>query len=240
MQDKENMTWEVSFNQIGLCQYNLNNPEKKIDLEDAIILRKINQFLNAEGMNKKVFNGKCFVWVSYKKLLTELPSLKVNNKDSIARKIKHKLTKNELIEFMMDTKDNNKTYFTLTPIGLKTDTYRVHNRNPIGLETETLSDGKPNNTNTIYTNTKDKRELSLFDSLKTRYSDDIERIIKSYPLPTDQLEFCVNEFNSKSYKLNNVNCKHFERFISLWYNNNKNDKNKTNTDLTDANKISWS
>ena len=211
------MRYVVSFNQLGLSKYNCNNRGKEIDFIDAILLREFNKLLNAEGMKTKRFDGKLYVWVSYQKLINDLWSIGINSKGGFAKRLKNGLIKHGLIEFRVDKIDNSKTYFTLTRVGRETDTYRMTNRHPIGLRTDTLSDDEPNNTNNIYTSNKDKRERTHFELLNNKYSNEIERLKQKYNLPKEEWRLCLGGYNDKNLKKVTLNS--LERFVNNWKKN---------------------
>ncbi len=125
------MRFNPSFNQVEIIKHNKRNPSKKIDLIDAIILQQL--YLNISdwrGIEKIKYKNREFCWIAYKKILDDLPVLgyenykmkdgiKVRTYDVIAKRIKTKLVKSDLLELYVKRNDNSKTFWFITPAGLK-------------------------------------------------------------------------------------------------------------------------
>lgn len=90
----------MGFNQEMIFKYNL-------DLVDIAILKWFIDLINKEKLVKEIIDGKIYYWVYYKKLLDDMPILKINNKDVIRRRMKIMEEKSILIHY---TKKKNGTY----------------------------------------------------------------------------------------------------------------------------------
>lgn len=228
------MRYEVKYNQLGIVEFNKNNPEKELDFIDGILLMQIYNLISEwEGIEKMNFNEIEYCWITYKKILDELPTIGLKTTDAIYRRLKILANKEYgLIEkkTVQTGKENRKTYFRLTSIGLKTVTIRIENPNPIGLKTLTPTDGKPYNKNTINKNTKDERESSHFDFLNINFPKEIEKVKEKYKFDPDQWKFLIDFFNNKKYNQKTITVTTFENVSKNWSNNLK--KNTTTESTT--------
>ena len=80
-----------------------------LDMNDLIILRWFVDFRNTDGMEIKIIGDKHYYWVSYDKVLQDLPILKIKSKDVLRRRFK-KLCDCEILEFYLEK--NTKGTFT--------------------------------------------------------------------------------------------------------------------------------
>ena len=221
----EFMRYTVTFNQLGLLHYNDQNPSKKIDFIDAILLMTLYELSKWDDVNKKIHNNQEYFWAAYQKILDEIPTLPLHSKDSISKRFK-KLISYGLIKRWIDKKDNSKTYFRLTAIGLESVTYRMEIRQPIGWKSGSLSDGNPTNNNTINKKTKNKRESSHYDFLINKFPDKVKELHTKYFLDAEQKRLCIGGYNEKDLK--SVTLNSFERYLSNWKNNLKEPKRFNN------------
>jgi len=124
------MNYNPSFNQEGMMNYNEQNPTKKIDITDAIILHQLYLMISDwRGIQKIKYEYREYCWVSYSKLLIELPALGYKNNanekeikskhDVIAKRIKSKLINTGLVKLHVKKDLNSKTFWFITPEGLK-------------------------------------------------------------------------------------------------------------------------
>ncbi len=209
------MRYEVKYNQLGLIEYNTNNPGKELDFTDAILLMELYKLLSEwDAIEKKNFNQKEYFWIAYNKILDELPTLGIKTNDALYRRLKI-IERFGLIEkeTVQTGKENRKTYFRLTPIGLQTVTLRMDDRNPYGWQTVTPTDGKPDNKITINKKTNDERERTLFDFLNEKYSEEINSLKEKFPLPADQWEILIDDFNQKGYSKRTVTVTTFRKLL---------------------------
>lgn len=72
-----------------------------LDMNDLLILRWFVDFRNTDGMEIKIVGDKHYYWVNYKKVLEDLPILKINSKDVLRRRFK-KLCDCEVLEFYLE------------------------------------------------------------------------------------------------------------------------------------------
>lgn len=211
------MRYEVNYNQLGIVEFNKNNPGKELDFIDGILLMQIYNLISEwRQIEKRNFNGEVLYWITYQKILDELPTIGLKTTDAIYRRLKVLASKDYgLIEkkTFQTGYENRKTYFRLTPLGLKTLTLRMDIPNPSGLKTVTPTDGKPYNKNTINKNTKDERESTLFDFLKNNYPNEIDNLKQVYKLPPDQWKFLIDDFNQRGYSKKTVTVTTFKKLL---------------------------
>lgn len=65
---------------------------------------------NNQKLKKIVLGNSSFTWVAYQKILDDMPYLRINNKEAIARRLT-KLIKSGLLVKHCSKKDGNKTFF---------------------------------------------------------------------------------------------------------------------------------
>ena len=214
-----NYKFTLSINQYGAVEYNKRNPGKEIDLLDIILLTEINTLINEwDEIKKKYFNQKEFFWIAYSKLIKELPALGINTNDGIYRRLR-KIESYGLIEkeTYQTKKENCKTYFRLTAIGLQTVTLRMDDRNPYGWKTATPTDGKPDNKNTINKKTKDERAPTHFEFLYNKFPNEINSLKEKYKLPNEEWRFLIDDFNQRRYNKKTVTVTTFEKLLKGYY-----------------------
>lgn len=100
-------------------QYNVNINQKAIidakldlDFEDAAIMAFIYSFSHSSAIDKMVSNNKEYYWFAYKKVLAELPLLKIS-KDRVYRKFKN-MAELGLLEAHPDNKTLGRSYYAIT------------------------------------------------------------------------------------------------------------------------------
>jgi hypothetical protein len=122
------MKYNVCYNQSELLIYNRKNPGKEIDFIDAILLQQFQYLITSwTGINKKTIDNKTYYWISYTKIIEELPTLNFEDKKTKGRikekrlrgRIKQKLIDNKLLFRFIDKKDESKTYWRLSETAIK-------------------------------------------------------------------------------------------------------------------------
>ena len=147
------MKFSIYINQLSIIENGLD-----IDIIEASILNFIIEFSKSEAIQKIEENGVVYFWISYEKVCSELPILKLK-KDSVYRRIK-KLCEVGLLEQYGKGKELGKSFFALTKqceklnftdIG-KLSEWSEIKPNDIGKKSEAVrkkirstSDEKPNN-----------------------------------------------------------------------------------------------
>ncbi len=71
----------LGFSQSALVEANL-------DLDDAAILRFLVDFHATGGMTERVIDGTVYWWIKYQHVVDNLPILKLQSKDVLARRMK--------------------------------------------------------------------------------------------------------------------------------------------------------
>ena len=56
-----------------------------LDMNDLILIRWFIDYRNTDEMNEVIFDGKAYYWVNYKKVIEDLPILKIKNENNIKR-----------------------------------------------------------------------------------------------------------------------------------------------------------
>ena len=80
-----------------------------LDMNDLILIRWFVDYRNTNEMNEVIFDGKAYYWVNYKKVIEDLPILKIKSKDVLRRRFK-KLCDCKILEFRLEK--NTKGTFT--------------------------------------------------------------------------------------------------------------------------------
>ena len=101
------MKFSIYINQLSIIENGLD-----IDIIEASILNFIIEFSKSEAIQKIEENGVVYFWISYEKVCSELPILKLK-KDSVYRRIK-KLCEVGLLERYGKGKELGKSFFALT------------------------------------------------------------------------------------------------------------------------------
>ena len=101
------MKFSIYINQLSIIENGLD-----IDIIEASILNFIIEFSKSEAIQKIEENGVVYFWISYEKVCSELPILKLK-KDSVYRRIK-KLCEVGLLEQYGKGKELGKSFFALT------------------------------------------------------------------------------------------------------------------------------
>ena len=100
----------MKFTIEGLSQARLC--ELGLDAIDAVLLRWFIDFW--PRMDKKLVLGEEYGWAAYAHVTKELPIMKIENVEVIARRFK-KYRQVGLMDYHVDRGDNSKTYFKLVP-----------------------------------------------------------------------------------------------------------------------------
>lgn len=195
------MRYNVNYNQSGLLTYNERNPNKQIDLIDAILLNWISTTIQEwKNIERKKIGEQTFYWIAYDKILNELPSLSITTKDGLANRLKNKLVNYGLLKKFVDKDNNSKTFFRITPLGQQTVLTQTTNGTPPGRTTEPHPDDRPNNNITKDYLTKDAREDDALFFLKENYNN-------RYLGFKDQYRENINDYSKF--------CKHFNDTVLI-------------------------
>jgi hypothetical protein len=184
------MLFSISFNQKAIYDYKLAN-NYDIDDKDAMIIEAVYQFCGSKLAQRSAIKieDDIFYYISYNLIIEQLPLMKINNKEVIARRL-NKLCKYGIFKKFLDKSAGNKTYFTTTEI---TDTFyktievstqksegcRLKSRKGVDSKVESLSTEKSDNN--IHSNN------NIPNSIPYNYNSTIEKEIK------EKEEFSVND-----------------------------------------------
>jgi hypothetical protein len=136
-----------------------NEIDIKFDSKDPAIVSFIKEFAGTGELETKFINGKCFYWLSYSKLIKELPLLDIVTEDGMYRRLA-KLCKADIL--VKHVENNNQTFFAfgenykrLVKYYEKTQDVggSVQKSEGVGFQTEGGSVQKSDNHNTINHNT---------------------------------------------------------------------------------------
>ena len=153
------MYYSININQIAIATFNKSKETVKLDLIDGCIMEYL-QKQSTSRFAKKNFliteDNEVFFLICYDNIIKQLPLLNIETKDAIGRRIK-KLKQANIINHFIDRKNNNKIYFNTTDLFETFFSYDQTDEkpNPNGLQTERLTDEKPNH-NIYDKNIKDK------------------------------------------------------------------------------------
>ena len=86
-----------------------------LDVNDLLLLKWFIDFRNTDRMDEVVFDEKIYYWVNYKKVIEDLPILKIKNKEALRRRFK-KLCDCNVLEFRLEK--NTKGTFTYYRTGV--------------------------------------------------------------------------------------------------------------------------
>ena len=157
------MKYTIYINQKALCKTDF-------DLVDGAILDYLYFICNSknEKIKKQRING--YTWVDYKKILNDIPMLRIKSTGALTRRVK-KMEDTGFIKSIERRKNGHKLkYFALTKKSnsLFTQTHDpIHeNENPIHLNAYPIDENEPINAIKDYTNNdytiKEERALSFF------------------------------------------------------------------------------
>jgi DNA-binding Lrp family transcriptional regulator len=157
------MKYTIYINQKELCKTDF-------DLVDGAILDYLYFICNSknEKIKKQRIDG--YTWVDYKKILNDIPMMRIKSKGALSRRVK-KMEDTGFIKSIERRKNGHKLkYFALTKKSnsLFTQTHDpIHeNENPIHLNAYPIDENEPINTTKDYTNKdytiKEERALSFF------------------------------------------------------------------------------
>lgn len=80
-----------------------------LNMDDLLLLKWFVDYRNTDGMNLVMIGDEPYYWVNYKKVLEDLPILRINNKDVLRRRLK-KLCDAKVLKFHLEK--NKKGTFT--------------------------------------------------------------------------------------------------------------------------------
>jgi DNA-binding Lrp family transcriptional regulator len=157
------MKYTIYINQKELCKTDF-------DLVDGAILDYLYFICNSknEKIKKQRIDG--YTWVDYKKILNDIPMMRIKSKGALSRRVK-KMEDTGFIKSIERRKNGHKLkYFALTKKSnsLFTQTHDpIHeNEKPIHLNAYPIDENEPINTTKDYTNKdytiKEERALSFF------------------------------------------------------------------------------
>ena len=178
--------------------FNLNQEfliQNSLCLEDGFILEYLKQFSSAKGIVRKVIDGVEYFWLAYSKAISDLPILKINNKQVMARKLKG-LVNNGFLKSFLDVKNGNKTYFSLNSELLE----------GVGLTVDRVLTEKYNNS--LITNTLENSlscEVEDFEKINKKYFD-------NYDYMSDEIAL---EIATKKGLIDNLKAI-YERFANIY------------------------
>lgn len=157
------MQYNININQKALIEFSSD-----LDLKDAAILDFILKAKENPFFETKIFNEKEYFWLSYSKIIEELPLLKIKNKNVLARKLR-KLIDLGLLESYIDQSQGNKTYWKTGSNFYKLLFEGVSTQKSGGIysKVERVSTQKSNNNNTNITTTSDYLNFELDDTRKS-------------------------------------------------------------------------
>lgn len=81
-----------------------------LDAISLILLRWLVDFYNTDKMKKVEIDSRMYFWVHYKTIIENLPILRINNVDVMARRLK-RLCECRVLSFKLFKEEGNKTYY---------------------------------------------------------------------------------------------------------------------------------
>jgi len=80
--------------------------DNKLDLDiiDLAIFEYVKDFCHCSGIQTIIDKGKTYYWISYQKVIDDMPILGINKKDSIYRRIKKLIDQQVLEEYEENAK----------------------------------------------------------------------------------------------------------------------------------------
>ena len=228
------MRYNVAFNQLELTRYNEGKPEERqLSIIDAIILQQLYWLYKWQNVETIELKDGLYFWAAYGKIIDELPTLGIETKNGMGKRIKKTLIDNGLLKRYIDWKDKSKTYWQFTPEGLKIatpgrmeDPTRTNGRDTPGRTGETPPDERENNYSSIDKLTKDERaSLSHFSFLKEYFPEEMQGFSSAYGKKIfNKAEFIKAFDNDMILEGTAKNSKLLNRLIKYarnWVNNQK-------------------
>ena len=156
------MKYTIYINQKALCKTDF-------DLVDGAILDYLYFICNSknEKIKKQRIDG--YTWVDYKKILNDIPMMRIKSKGALSRRVK-KMEDTGFIKSIERRKNGHKLkYFALTKksnsLFIQSNNPILENENPIHLNTYPIDENEPISTIKDYTNKdktiKDERALAF-------------------------------------------------------------------------------
>ena len=112
------MYYSININQIAIARHN-NKYDTNFDLVDGAILEYLQKQSTSAfaKRNYKIFDGLVFYLLFYDNIIQQLPLIKIENKESIGRRIKKLVDANVILQKIEKIPNNGtKIYFTTTDI----------------------------------------------------------------------------------------------------------------------------
>ena len=133
------------------------------------------------------------------------------------------LNEKDFISCYVDQSEGNKRIINISthidklldPISNLKDTYTEKPLHPI------RENPIHNNKDYNKVNKKRERARSHFDFLNTQFPKEINILKGKYNLPLNEWKFCINKFDQKNLRPENINLITFETYLSNWNNNLK-------------------
>ena len=150
------MQYHISINQKCLQEH---FPE--LDIIDAAIYDFIRQFMASDKIERLQQGDQTWYWISYKKILDEMPILGIKSKDAVYRRVR-RLAEAGIFKFHPGNAKMSRSYikqgpnFDL-PVFSKPPP-RTENRGAPGYKTDAPPDEKPRDHNTSNHNTNNQKE----------------------------------------------------------------------------------
>ena len=146
------MKYTIYINQKELCKTDF-------DLVDGAILDYLYFICNSKNEKIKKHRIDGYTWVDYKKILNDIPMMRIKSKGALSRRVK-KMEDTGFIKSIERRKNGHKLkYFALTKksnsLFIQSNNPIRENENPIHLNTYPIDENEPINTIKDYTN-KDK------------------------------------------------------------------------------------
>ena len=147
------MKYTILINQLGAHNAGLS---VLLDIVDLAVFDSFKDFANGPHCEKLIEGKRVWFWISYDKIIEQLPMVPIKTKDAVYRRMKN-LEQAKIIRFHPKSKQMGKAFFcwgdnyaallssneAAAPIGLKSEPPSDNYPNPIGLKSEPPSDNYP-------------------------------------------------------------------------------------------------
>ncbi len=147
------MKYTILINQLGAHNAGLS---VLLDIVDLAVFDSFKDFANGPHCEKLIEGKRVWFWISYDKIIEQLPMVPIKTKDAVYRRMKN-LEQAKVIRFHPKSKQMGRAFFcwgdnyaallssneAAAPIGLKSEPPSDNYPNPIGLKSEPPSDNYP-------------------------------------------------------------------------------------------------
>lgn len=154
--------------------------EYGLTLDEVMILRHFLDFVNTGKMKKVEIEGKTFYWITYKKIIEDLPILNIKSNKSVGNKLNKLVEVGFLEKYIDKTRSGTWTYFGVgdnyekliyegIESGEKQEEEKIEDKNSVENDYKSIIDYLNKKTNKNYRNVEGNKKF-----IRARYNEGYE------------------------------------------------------------------